>query len=64
MRDKRKGQKFLEAKAALAQAAELGPSVMAMLDARVSLRDVLQAIGVPEGWERAPFSYAGRKAAA
>ena len=50
--DRRKGQKFLEAKAALLQAAELDPSTMPMLNAKESLRDVLSAIGVPAKWTR------------
>lgn len=50
--DQRKGQKFLEAKSALIQAAELDPSAAHMLDARITLRDVLTGIGVPATWTR------------
>jgi len=50
--DRRKGQKFLEAKAALVQAAELDPTVVPMLDARETLRDVLNSIGSPPTWVR------------
>lgn len=50
--DRRKGQKFLEAKAALVQAAELDPSVVSILNARDSLRDVLQSVGTPAKWIR------------
>jgi len=50
--DRKKGQKLLEAKAALAQAAELDPSVIPMLDARAALRDVISSIGVPVEWTR------------
>ena len=50
--DRRKGQKFLEAKAALVQAAELDPGALPMLDARKTLRDVLASIGVPADWTR------------
>lgn len=50
--DRRKGQKFLEAKAALVQAAELDQSVVPMLDASKTLRDVLKSIGTPADWTR------------
>lgn len=50
--ERRKGQKFLEAKAALIQAAELDPSTTAILDARTALRDIYEAIGVPMTWTR------------
>lgn len=50
--DRRKGHKFVEAKEALAQAAEIDPSVLPMIDAAKSLRDVLDGIGVPADWTR------------
>jgi hypothetical protein len=50
--NRQKGQKFLEAKAALVQAAELDPGVAPLLNAGKTLRDVLQAIGVPADWTR------------
>lgn len=50
--DRRKGQKFLEAKAALIQAAELDPGVVPMLNASETLRDVLASVGVPADWTR------------
>lgn len=50
--DRRKGQKFLEAQAVLAQAATLDPTVIPMLDARSALRDALQGVGVPADWTR------------
>lgn len=50
--ERRKGQKFLEAKAALVQAAELEPGALLTLNARVALKDVLGAIGVPAKWMR------------
>lgn len=49
---KRKGQKFLEAQETLAQAAQVDPSVLPMINARVALRDVLDGIGVPTKWTR------------
>ena len=48
--DRRKGQRFLEAKAALVQAAELDPVVAKMLDAETALRDVLSGTGAPADW--------------
>jgi hypothetical protein len=48
--DRRKGQKMLEAKAALMEAAELDQTVVPMLNARVALRDALDGIGVPADW--------------
>jgi len=50
--DRARGQKFLEAKMALLQAAELDQTVMPMLDAVETLRDVLDSIGVPAKWMR------------
>ncbi len=48
--EKQKGHTFLEAKAMLAQAAELDPSAGAMMDASQALRDVLKGLGVPSQW--------------
>lgn len=50
--ERRKGQKFLEAKQALIEAAELDPGSAHTLDARQALRDVLGSIGVPTEWTR------------
>jgi hypothetical protein len=50
--ERQKGQTFMEAKAMLAQAAELDPSVTAMVDSRTALRDVLNGIGTPARWLR------------
>ncbi len=50
--ERRKGQKFLEAKAALMEAAELDPDAQFMLDPIETLRDVLNGIGVPPDWMR------------
>lgn len=49
---KDKGQKFLEAKAALSEAAQLDPTAAAMLDAKTALRDVLSGISTPASWVR------------
>ncbi|HDZ73703.1 MAG TPA: hypothetical protein ENH55_13240 [Aurantimonas coralicida] len=49
---RRKGQKFLEAKAALVEAVELDPDAAPMLKAVDALRDVLDGIGVPADWTR------------
>lgn len=50
--ERRKGEKFMEAKAALIQAVDLDPAVAHMLDARTALRDIYYAIGVPMTWTR------------
>src|SRR3990167_8609623 len=50
--ERRKGQKFLEAKEALIQAAELDPSTTHILNATETLRDIYDAIGVPRRWIR------------
>jgi hypothetical protein len=47
-----KGQKWLEAKAIIADAITLDPSAAALLDAKIALRDVLQGIGVEAKWVR------------
>lgn len=49
---KRLGQTFMETKAMLAQVAEIDPGSVAMVDARVALRDVLDGIGTPAKWVR------------
>lgn len=50
--DRKKGQKFLEAKVALQQAAEIEPGAMYVMNAVDTLRDVLAGIGVPAEWTR------------
>jgi hypothetical protein len=50
--ERKKGQKFLEAKTALMQASELDPGIVKMMDAPTTLRDVLEGIGVPATWTR------------
>ena len=47
-----KGQKFIEANQIIAQGVQLDPSVAAMVDMKVTVRDVLQGIGVPAKWVR------------
>lgn len=47
-----KGQKFIEANQIIAQGVQLDPSVAPMLDMKVTVRDVLQGIGVPAKWVR------------
>lgn len=49
-----KGQKFLETKSMLAEAAALDQGAVAMLDVRTALRDVLDGIGTPAAWVRDP----------
>ena len=50
--ERRKGQKFIEAKQVLLEAAEIDQGVVPMLDAREALRDSLTGIGVPAKWTR------------
>lgn len=50
--ERKKGQKFLEAKQLLREAVELDPSTIATLDARKALRDALDGIGTPAAWLR------------
>lgn len=47
-----KGQKWLEAKAIVADAVALDPSAADLLDAKVALREVLKGIGTPAEWTR------------
>ena len=47
-----KGQKFLEAKAALLEASELDPGVIPMIDPVATMRDVMEGMGVPAIWQR------------
>jgi hypothetical protein len=50
--ERQKGQKFLEAKGLLREAAELDPSSTAIVDARIALRDALSGVGVDAKWMR------------
>ena len=45
-----KGQQFLQAKQLLAEAAALDPACVAMLDARIGIRDALEGVGTPKKW--------------
>ena len=47
-----RGQKFLEMKATIAEAAALDPSVIYIPDASIALRDTLDGIGIPAKWLR------------
>jgi hypothetical protein len=47
---KEKGQKFLEARASLAEAAALDPAAIHILDVKTALRDTLNGIGIPAKW--------------
>ncbi len=48
--EQQKGQKFLEAKALLAEAMALDTTSAALLDVREALRDALDGIGTPAKW--------------
>jgi hypothetical protein len=50
--ERQKGQKFLEAKGLLREAAEIDPASTAVVDARVALREALSGIGVSANWMR------------
>lgn len=50
--EREKGQRFLEAKAMLADAVALDPNTIDVIDAGEAIRDVLDAIGVPAKWTR------------
>jgi hypothetical protein len=50
--ERQKGQKFLEAKGLLLEAAQLDPAAIATLDARKALRDALSGIRVETEWLR------------
>ena len=48
--EREKGQKFLEAKQMLREAAEIDPTTTVHLDPHVAVRDVLSGIGTPGKW--------------
>jgi hypothetical protein len=50
--ERQKGQKFLEAKSLLREAAEIDQATVATLDARKALREALTGIGVSSDWMR------------
>ena len=50
--EQQKGQKFLEMKQLLAEAAAMDRNVLAIPDAVTAYRDVISAIGIPAKWSR------------
>ncbi len=54
MIERQKGQKFLEAKAIIADATAVDPSASQIMDFKTTLRDVLNGIGAPAKWLRSP----------
>lgn len=54
MIEREKGQKFLEAKAMIAEATAIDPSSAQIMDFGETLRDVLGGIGAPAKWLRSP----------
>lgn len=50
--ERQKGQKFLESKSMLAEAAAIDPMVVAHIDIHGAFRDVITSIGVPANWMR------------
>ncbi|WP_456385764.1 portal protein [Profundibacter sp.] len=65
MVEREKGQKFLQSKAMIADAAAIDPSVVGIMDFKETLRDVLGGIGAPAKWLNSPEQVeAAEKAAA
>lgn len=58
MVEREKGQKFLESKAMIAEAAAIDPSAVMIMDFKETLRDVLTGIGAPAKWLRSPEAVA------
>lgn len=56
--ERKNGTAFLEAKQLLAQAAELDPNLIAIVDAEAALRDALTGVGVPTKWVRDEKAFA------
>lgn len=54
--EQQKGQKFLEMQQMIAAAMQLDPSIAALPDAVVALRDVMDGIGIPAKWVRSEVS--------
>lgn len=52
MAERAKGQKFMEARAMIAQAVDVDPDVTMIIDFKEALRDVLEGIGTPAKWTR------------
>jgi hypothetical protein len=63
MVERQKGQLFLEAKAAVAQVAEMDTGALHTMDFTAALRDVLDGIGVPAEWMNSPEQVAQAKQA-
>lgn len=59
-----KGQKLADAKALIAQVADLDPAAPHMVDAITALRDALEGIGVPKRWLRSDQQMAAITSAA
>lgn len=58
-----KGQRFLEAKAMIAEAMAIDPDAAMVMDFPATLRDVLEGIGAPAKWLTDPEAVAAAKAA-
>lgn len=54
MIERDKGQRFMQMKAMIAEAAAVDPSAVNIMDSKATLRDVLSGIGVPAKWLRSP----------
>jgi len=63
MIERQKGQKFLEAKAMIAEATAVDPTAVQIMDFKATLRDVLNGIGAPAKWLRSPEAIEADEAA-
>lgn len=54
MIERDKGQRFLQAKAMIAEAAAVDPSALHIMNFEETLRDVLSGVGTPEKWLNSP----------
>lgn len=54
MIERDKGQKFMQSKAMIAEAAAVDPSAVKIMDFKTTLRDVLSGIGAPAKWLHSP----------
>lgn len=52
--EQQKGQKFIEAKALLAEAIEIDQNSLYLMDTSTAMRDAMQGIGVPTAWVNSP----------
>lgn len=61
MIDKDKGQRFMQAKAIIAEAAAVDPSAANIMNFKETLRDVLSGVGTPAKWLHSPEEVAAKE---